>query len=219
MSPLPDPKEVRKNILKCSHKSGHGHIPTSFSIVEMVLSTYGFMNHDPQNPECPNRDLFILSKGHAALGYYCCLAELGYFDPRLVESFGGAGTIFGCHPDRVKQSWVEVSCGSLGHGIGVGVGMALSQKINKTDRQVYCLVGDGESNEGTVWEAVMVAVDQKLNNLQFSTTTTNHRLDVSRFVNLQIFLMHLVVMCTKLMVMMLKLQKAYLYPARKNQSV
>ena len=55
------------------------------------------MNHDPQNPECPNRDLFILSKGHAALGYYCCLAELGYFDPRLVESFGGAGTIFGCH--------------------------------------------------------------------------------------------------------------------------
>ena len=164
MTHLPDSKEIRKNILQCSHKSGHGHIPTSFSIVEMVLSTYGVMNHDPQNPEYPDRDLFILSKGHAALGYYCCLAKLGYFDPRLIESFGGAGTIFGCHPDRVKQPWVEVSCGSLGHGIGVGAGMALAQKINQSNRQVYCLVGDGESNEGTVWEAVMVAVDQKLDN-------------------------------------------------------
>ena len=164
MSPLTDPKKVRKNILQCSHKSGHGHIPTSFSIVEMVLATYGVMNHDPQNPEYTDRDLFILSKGHAALGYYCCLAELGYFDPRLVDSFGGPGTIFGCHPDRVKQPWVEVSCGSLGHGIGVGVGMALAQKIRKSDQRIYCLIGDGESNEGTVWEAVMVAVDQKLDN-------------------------------------------------------
>ena len=165
MVSLASPRSVRKNILESSHKSGHGHIPTSFSIIEMVLATYGIMNHNPNEPEDPNRDIFILSKGHAALGYYCCLAELGYFDPKIVHSFGGAGTIFGCHPDRVKQPWVEVSCGSLGHGIGVGTGIALAQKINNTNRQVYCLIGDGESNEGTVWEAVMVAVGQKLDNL------------------------------------------------------
>lgn len=131
----------------------------------MILATYRFMRHDPRNPQWEERDLFVLSKGHASLGYYCVLAHLGYFDIAGVEEFGHAGTLFGCHPDRLKVPGVEVSCGSLGHGIGVAVGMALAQRIRSSPRRVYVLVGDGESNEGTVWEAIMVASDLKLANL------------------------------------------------------
>lgn len=155
---------VRRHILECSATSGHGHIPTSFSVVEMVLATYARMRHFPAQPRSPERDIFILSKGHAALGYYCCLAELGYFPWEEVKTFGKAGTRFGCHPDRLKCEGVEVSSGSLGHGLAVGVGMALAFKIQKSQRKVFALVGDGEANEGSVWESVMIAVDRKLNN-------------------------------------------------------
>ncbi len=122
------------------------------------------MKHDPKNPKWEERDIFILSKGHAALGYYNCLAELGYFPWEGVQTFGKAGTIFGCHPDRLKCPGIEVSSGSLGHGIAVGVGMALAFKIRRQTRQVYALIGDGEANEGSVWESAMVAADRKLDN-------------------------------------------------------
>jgi transketolase len=155
---------VRRHILECSAASGHGHIPTSFSVVEMILATYAQMRHFPDSPRSPERDIFILSKGHAALGYYCCLAELGYFPWEEVKTFGRAGTRFGCHPDRLKCEGVEVSSGSLGHGIAVGVGMALAFQIQKNRRRVFALVGDGEANEGSVWESIMIAVDRKLAN-------------------------------------------------------
>jgi len=158
-------KQIRKDILASSHASGHGHIPTSFSVVEAIYAAYQCMNHDPRRPDWPERDLFVLSKGHAALGYYCVLGNLGYFDVAGVRAFGGFESRFGCHPDRTKVPGVEVSTGSLGHGIGVAVGMALAQKIGETKRRVYTLVGDGESNEGTVWEAVAVASHLKLDNL------------------------------------------------------
>lgn len=158
-------KQVRELILRASNSSGHGHIPTSFSIVEMVLAAYAVMNHDPKRPDWEERDLFVLSKAHAALGYYACVATLGYFDPAECNSFGAAGSRLGCHPDRFKQPWTEASCGSLGHGIGIATGMALGQKINKVDRRVMTVVGDGESNEGSVWENIMIAVDQRLDNL------------------------------------------------------
>lgn len=158
-------KTIRSEILNISHKSGHGHIPTSFSIVEMLTAVYQTMRHDPKKPDMPERDLFVLSKGHASLGFYCTLAAHGYFDFKDVYAFGAFDSSFGCHPDRTKVPGVEASTGSLGHGIGIAVGMALAAKIAGTSRKVYTLIGDGESNEGSVWEAIMVAAHTKLDNL------------------------------------------------------
>jgi transketolase len=158
-------RKIRSEILTVSHKSGHGHIPTSFSIVEMLCAVYQTMRHDPKHPDMPDRDLFVLSKGHASLGFYCVLAGHGYFDFEDVHAFGAFDSKFGCHPDRLKVPGVEASTGSLGHGIGLAVGMALAAKIAGNSRHVYTLIGDGESNEGTVWEAIMVATNLKLDNL------------------------------------------------------
>lgn len=158
-------RKIRADILAISHKSGHGHIPTCFSVVEALVAVYSTIRHDPSRPDWPERDLFVLSKGHAALGHYCTLAEFGYFGVAEVERFGGFDSRFGCHGDRLKVPGVEVSTGSLGHGIGVAVGMALAEKIKGSGRRVVTLVGDGESNEGSVWEATMVATDRGLDNL------------------------------------------------------
>ena len=158
-------KKIRKDILYISKISGHGHIPTCFSIVEILYAIYDSMKHNAKNPTWEQRDIFILSKGHAALAHYCTLARFGYFNIKRVESYGAYKSDFGCHVDRMKVRGVEVSTGSLGHGIGVGVGIALAFKIAQSPRQVFVLIGDGESNEGSVWEAIMVAADQKLNNL------------------------------------------------------
>ncbi|MGQ4809214.1 Apulose-4-phosphate transketolase subunit A [Candidatus Entotheonellaceae bacterium PAL068K] len=158
-------KEIRENILKISNRSGHGHIPTSFSIVEMLYATYDSITHDPANPAWGERDIFVLSKGHAALGLYCVLAHFGYFQVEEVNRFGAFGSNFGCHPDRLKVPGVEVSTGSLGHGIGIGVGIACALQLRgATHRQVITLIGDGEANEGSVWEAIMVATDLGLHN-------------------------------------------------------
>lgn len=158
-------KNIRKDIIKISHSSGHGHIPSCFSVVEVLYSIYATMRHNPSNPRWVERDIFILSKGHAALAHYCVLAHMGYFDIEKVYGFGAFGSDFGCHADRTKVPGVEVSTGSLGHGIGVAAGVALGMKINKSKNRVYVVVGDGESNEGSVWEAVMVAASQGLDNL------------------------------------------------------
>jgi transketolase len=158
-------RKIRSDILRMSHASGHGHIPTSFSIVESLVAVYGTIRHDPNRPDWPGRDIFILSKGHGSLALYCTLAAFGYFDVEEVAGFGGYGGRFGCHADRTKVQGVEASTGSLGHGIGLAVGAALGAKILKRDQRVVTLIGDGEANEGSVWEAVMVAADQKLSNL------------------------------------------------------
>src|SRR5208337_4595868 len=161
----PECRQIREDILTISKLSGHGHIPTCFSIVELLYVVYSFMNHKPDNPQWNERDIFILSKGHGALAHYCVLARFGYFDIHKVHGFGAFMSDFGCHADRLKVPGIEVSTGSLGHGIGVAAGIALALKIKKSTRRVYTLVGDGESNEGTVWEAVMVAVNRGLDNL------------------------------------------------------
>lgn len=163
MTPLA--REVREHVLVASHKSGHGHIPTSFSIIEMALASYAVLQHDPARPQWAERDLFLLSKGHAALGHYATLATLGYFSPEELATFGAFGSRLGCHQDRGKVPGVEVSTGSLGHAIGVGVGMALAFRLRGSTRRVFVIIGDGEANEGSVWEAMMVASDQRLGNL------------------------------------------------------
>jgi transketolase len=162
---IPICKEIRKDILRISKVSGHGHIPTCFSVVEILYAIYDSIKHDPKNPSWEERDIFILSKGHAALGHYCVLAKFKYFDIERVNSFGAFGSDFGCHADRFKVPGIEASTGSLGHGIGLAVGIALALKIKKSNRRVFVLIGDGEANEGSVWEAVMVAANLKLSNL------------------------------------------------------
>jgi len=158
-------KEIREAILRISKASGHGHIPTCFSVIEILYAVYDTIKHDPKNPSWEDRDIFILSKGHAALAHYCVLAKFGYFDINKVNSFGAFMSDFGCHADRLKVPGVEASTGALGHGIGIAVGIALGLKIKKSNRKVFVLIGDGESNEGSVWEAIMVAVNLKLDNL------------------------------------------------------
>lgn len=157
--------KIRKNIIEISHHSGHGHIPTSFSIIESLCAVYNQMCHDSSNPDDPTRDIFILSKGHASLGFYCVLAEYGYFSIEEVYGFGAYDQKFGCHPDRLKVSGAEASTGSLGHGISLAAGMALAMKIKGQQRRAFTLIGDGESNEGTVWETLMVAACNNLDNL------------------------------------------------------
>lgn len=158
-------KNIRKDILRFSHISGHGHIPSSFSVVEIIYAVYESIQHRPKEPSWDKRDIFILSKGHAALTHYCVLAQAGYFDASLISSFGAYLSNFGCHACRCKVPGVEVSTGSLGHGIGISVGIALAAKIQKSDRRVFVLIGDGEANEGVVWESIMVAINIKLDNL------------------------------------------------------
>jgi transketolase len=170
-------KEIRGNILRISNHSGHGHIPTCFSIVEMLRAIYETMRHDPKKPDWEERDIFILSKGHGALGLYCTLGQYGYYPISEVFSFGSFGSRFGCHADRFKIPGIELSTGSLGHGIGVAAGIALGFKLIGSPRQVYVLIGDGESNEGTVWEAAMVASNLGLDNL---TVLFDHNCSQSR---------------------------------------
>ncbi|MDD5020347.1 MAG: 1-deoxy-D-xylulose-5-phosphate synthase N-terminal domain-containing protein [Candidatus Omnitrophica bacterium] len=162
----PECLKIRKEILKISKATGHGHIPSCFSVVEILYALYDTIRHDPKNPSWDKRDIFILSKGHASLALYCILSEFGYFDISKVYTFGQFESSFGCHPDRFKIPGIEASTGSLGHGIGLAAGAALALKINNDlDRRVYTVIGDGESNEGSVWEAVMVATNLKLDNL------------------------------------------------------
>ena len=158
-------KEIRRDILRIAKASGHGHIPTCFSVVEILYALYDTMTLDPANPHSKNRDLIVLSKGHAALAYYVTLAHFGYFPIEKVYSFGAFMSDFGCHADRFKVPGIEASTGSLGHGIGIATGMALACKITGSPQRVFSIIGDGESNEGTVWEAVLVAVNQNLDNL------------------------------------------------------
>jgi len=158
-------KDIRRQILHASKESGHGHVPTCFSIVEILWAVYQVLRHDPANPKWSERDLFILSKGHGALTHYCVLAKLGYFEPDQIKTMGMFESRFGCHADRFKVPGIEASTGSLGHGIGLAVGMALAFKIQGSDRRVATLIGDGEANEGSVWEALLVAANLSLSNL------------------------------------------------------
>jgi transketolase len=161
----PHCREIRRAILRASRASGHGHIPTSFSIVEMLCAVYETMKHDPANPQWAERDIFILSKGHGALGFYAVLAQYGYFPADELKTFGAFQSRLGCHPDRFKVPGAEASTGSLGHGIALAVGMALAFRLQNSARRVYTLIGDGEANEGSVWEAITVATHLQLKNL------------------------------------------------------
>ena len=157
--------DIRKEIIDLAIHTGQGRLGTDFSVVEIIDAIYSTMNHRPDEPNWDERDIFILSKGHASLCLYTLLSSYGYFDYEDIKTLKKYKSNFGGHLDRTKIKGTEASTGSLGHGIGIAVGMALGLKIKNSKRRVYVLVGDGEANEGSVWESLMIAVNQKLDNL------------------------------------------------------
>ena len=156
----------RKETIRLIAIAKSGHYGSSFSAAEILaVLYYHVLRYDPQNPDWPERDRFILSKGHAAVGLYPLLADVGFFDAALLDTYTRLGSSFGDHPDMRKIPGVDFSAGSLGHGLSVGVGMALAARVTGRDYRVFTLLGDGELDEGQVWEAAMSASHFGLANL------------------------------------------------------
>ncbi|MDD5680729.1 MAG: transketolase [Candidatus Omnitrophica bacterium] len=159
-------KEIRRSVLKTICSGGGGHIPASLSIVEILTVLYnGVLKVDPKDPKDPGRDRFILSKGHAGVSLYAVLADKGFFDKKHLDTFGRRGSSLGGHPDMHKVPGVEASTGALGHGFPFGVGVALAGKMDKKDYRVFVLLGDGECQEGSIWEAALFAPQHRLDNM------------------------------------------------------
>lgn len=157
---------IRKKILDMALNAGSGHIASAFSCVEILVSLYQgrVLRVKPDNPLYKNRDRFILSKGHAALALYAVLADLGFFPNSLLSSFTKQGAHLGAHPE-LGTPGIDVISGSLGHGLSVGCGLALGAKLNNEKYATVVLMGDGECQEGMIWEAAMFAAKHRLNNL------------------------------------------------------
>ena len=158
--------EVRKDIVTAVHSAKAGHPGGSLSAADLFTYLYfEEMNIDPANPKDPDRDRFVLSKGHTAPGYYSVLAERGYFPKEDLTTLRHLGSYLQGHPDMKHIPGVDMSSGSLGQGISAAVGMALAGKISNDTYHVYTVLGDGEIEEGQVWEAAMFAAHYKLDNL------------------------------------------------------
>ena len=159
-------RKIRIKALEMQHNAGKGHLGGALSSAEIVTCLYcsGIVNISPKNRKSPSRDRVIFSKGHACFSLYAALAIQGFFSEKELDTYGKNGSILGGHPDHFIPG-VEVSTGSLGHGLGIGAGMALSGKINKQNYSVYVLLGDGECTEGSIWEAAAFSSAQKLTNL------------------------------------------------------
>ena len=157
---------VRVDIVKAVHSAGSGHPGGSLSAADIVTALYfREMNIDPENPKMEGRDKFVLSKGHAAPVQYAALAERGYFPKEELLTLRKLGSHLQGHPNRDKVPGIEMSTGSLGQGFSVCVGMALANKLNQDPGRIYTLIGDGELQEGLIWEAAMAAGHYKLDNL------------------------------------------------------
>ncbi|AGA27619.1 transketolase [Singulisphaera acidiphila] len=160
-------KEIRKDILKMTTEAGSGHPSSSMSAAEFVTALYfgGFLRYDVKNPQWPDRDRFILSKGHAAPVLYSAMAEAGYFPKEELMTLRKLGSPLEGHPNMVRLPGIEASTGSLGQGLSLGVGHALAARVDKKDYHTYVMTGDGELGEGQVWEAAASAAKYKLDNL------------------------------------------------------
>ncbi len=157
---------IRLGIIEAVHAAASGHPGGSLSIAEILTYLYfEEMNIDPKNPKMEGRDRFVLSKGHCAPGLYATLAERGYFDKAELKKLRQVDSFLQGHPDMKLVPGVDMSSGSLGLGISSACGMALAGKIGNKDYRVYTVIGDGESEEGQVWEACMFAAHYKLDNL------------------------------------------------------
>lgn len=159
-------RETRLNCLEMQHLAHKGHLGGAFSVTDILVAIYcsDIVDISPKKTNDPGRDRVIFSKGHACLSLYAVLADRGFFPKKELEKYGQNNTFLGGHPDHFIPG-VEVSSGSLGHGLGIGSGMALAAKLNNQKYLTYVILGDGECNEGSIWEGVSFAVAQELNNL------------------------------------------------------
>lgn len=159
-------RNVRINALKAIHKANSGHPGGSLSAADIITTLYfEVMNIDPKNPKMADRDKFVISKGHAVPALYAALGERGFYDVEEMMSLRQVNSAFQGHPNMNKVPGVEMSTGSLGQGFSVSVGMAIAGKIDQNPGRVYVLTGDGELQEGIIWEAAMQAAHRKLDNL------------------------------------------------------
>ncbi|VEN74521.1 putative transketolase N-terminal section [Candidatus Desulfarcum epimagneticum] len=158
--------ELRKTIIKIMEVAGRGHPGAAMSLVEILRTLYDdILRYDPKNPYWKNRDRCILSKGHGCLALYPILAEKGFFPVEELWKFCKSDGILGGHPEYGKIPGVEASTGSLGHGLSIGLGFALNARIDKESHKIFVILGDGESNEGSIWEAALCAGKHGLSNL------------------------------------------------------
>lgn len=159
-------KELRRGIVKGLIGGRRGHVASAFSVIDILRVLYDdVLKYDPKNPKWPGRDRFILSKGHGCLALYSVLADKGFIPESELGTFCKLDSILGGHPEHGKIPGVEASTGSLGHGLPIGVGMAINARIDKAPYRVFVVMGDGETNEGSVWEAALSASKHKLSNL------------------------------------------------------
>ena len=158
-------RHLRRLIFRAIENGGRGHIGPALSLVEIIRVLYDdFLRHNPAEPRWPGRDRFILSKGHGCLALYAVLADCGFFPLAELDRFCHFDSFLGGHPETVVPG-VEACTGALGHGLSIGIGMALAARMTGRDSKVYVLMGDGEINEGSVWEAAACADKHRLSNL------------------------------------------------------
>ncbi len=158
---------LSRQIIEITTKAGSGHPSSSLSEIDVLVALYfgGIMHYDPNQPAWPDRDRFILSKGHGAPGLYVTLAEAGYFNPELLPTLREFGSPLEGHPNVRVLEGLEASTGSLGQGLSLGVGHALAGRVDGRDYRVYVMIGDGEADEGQIWEASMSAAKFNLDHL------------------------------------------------------
>ncbi len=159
-------RQARIDVIRMLEKSGSGHPGGSLSEMELLVALYaGELRHDPGNVCMADRDRFVLSKGHGIPGLYAVMAQMGYWRRDEILTLRELGSRFQGHPDRCRLPGLEASTGSLGQGLSIAVGYALAARLSGSDSRTYCLIGDGESQEGQIWEAAMCAGKYKLDNL------------------------------------------------------
>ena len=174
-------KAIRRNIVEMIATAKSGHPGGSLSAVEMLVALYfgGGMNHSPENPFDENRDRFIMSKGHACPALYATLAEAGYIEHSMLKTLRQLGSPLQGHPSKADFPIMEASTGSLGQGLSVGIGLALAAKLKQAPYKVFVMVGDGEAEEGQIWEGVLSAPVHKLDNLIMILDWNKFQLDGS----------------------------------------
>lgn len=158
-----DPAAMRRTIIAQSRRADVGHIGSCLCVVEILAALYGRVLRIA-SPDDPDRDRFVLSKGHVALALYAALAQRGWIAPAQLDTFCGDGSLLGVHPEAAVAG-VDFTTGSLGHGLSMAAGAALAARMQRSARRIYCLISDGECNEGSVWEAAMFAAYHRLGNL------------------------------------------------------
>jgi transketolase len=158
---------LSRQILQITTKAGSGHPSSSLSAIDVLAVLYfgGILRYDPQRPDWPERDRFIMSKGHAAPALYVILAQAGFIDPALLPTLREIGSPLEGHPNRRIVPGVEASTGSLGQGLSIGLGHALASRVDQRPYRVYVMIGDGEADEGQIWEATMAAARFGVDNL------------------------------------------------------